>query len=321
VGFEALNNHVGLTEESQACNGADGVPDLRVFQESESANCFNGECLGACENGADNSEICLSNNVRTDTPSVVPSAAPSSQPTTGSPTSSPTNAPSRVPTGSPSTSTTPTESPTVSAAPSAAQTLPPTVSPTGFPTTSTPSSPPSTSAPTITASPTVVFSLSPTGDIVTVPPKPDGPDCPPFFQRKGKDKGRGRGYHGSGAYYDRNGCEIAPPRSPSNKGKKSKKGSDSKSSKKLSASGKKTSSKSSKKMGKKRYRSITKPRRPSVPSGGFTLSLGNLKLHNRYWSGRRDLLVKDDKDEREEAAEWKDEGLGPFNENDRSYVR
>jgi hypothetical protein len=73
--------------------------------------------------------------------------------------------------------------------------------------------------------------------------EPDGPpDCPPYFGQanRGKGKGKGRGYHGSGAFYDRNGCEIAPPSAPSiklsKKSKKSKTGIAEKNSKKISAS-------------------------------------------------------------------------------------
>lgn len=139
---------------------------------------------------------------------------------------------------------------------------------------------------------------------------------------RGRGKGKGRGYHGSGAYYDRNGCEVALP--PALKSKKTKSGIVEKNSKKLSVSkkvsGKKKKVKLSKK-GKKGYQPITKPTRPSLPKGTFSFSLGNLKLRG---DGRRDLLVEDEEDEfriedeeleveleeREEEAEWEDEALG-----------
>jgi hypothetical protein len=161
--------------------------------------------------------------------------------------------------------------------------------------------------------------------------KPGTPECPPFpgqggDEGRGKGKGRGRGYHGSGAYYDRNGCEIAPP--PALKSKKNRSGISAKNSKKLSVSkkvsGKKKKVKSSKK-GKKTYQAITKPTRPSVPKGTFTFSLGSLNLRG---GGRRDLLVEDEEDasleyeeleeeleEREEEAEWEDEALEQFEDD------
>lgn len=85
-----------------------------------------------------------------------------------------------------------------------------------------------------------------------------------------------------------------------------------------------------------------------VPVGTYEqiqLSFGNLQLDNNWdgksglnWlrdGGRRDLLVEDEEDgfliedeewgeeleEREEDSEWEDEALGPYDEDDKRYLR